>query len=175
MHRSRVSPRTLLVGLAGLAAVAALVVFGLAGSSGREGRPAPTLPLEHLSGSPVTLATLRGRPVIVDFWASWCEPCEQEAPVLERFSRSLDGKATLVGVNWEDLSLGNAREFIQNHGWTFPNLRDPDGTVGREYGITSFLPTAFVIDSAGRLRETLRGPQTQQTLSRALADVSIRG
>jgi cytochrome c biogenesis protein CcmG/thiol:disulfide interchange protein DsbE len=172
MHRLRVSPRTLLVSFAVLAAVVAFVAFGLAPSGGNEGRPAPALPLAQLSGAPVTLATLRGHPVLVDFWASWCEPCEQEAPVLERFSQSLHGRATLVGVNWEDLSLRSARKFIRSHGWTFPNLRDPNGTVGREYGITSFLPTAFVIDSSGRLRETLRGPQTQQTLSKALASVN---
>jgi peroxiredoxin len=83
----------------------------------------------------------------------------------------LHGRAAVVGVNWEDLSLPNARKFIRDYGWTFPNLRDSDGTIGREYGITSFLPTAFVIDGAGRLRATLRGPQTEKTLTNALATV----
>lgn len=163
--------RTLLTGAAIVAALVAFVVFGLAGSKGADGRPAPALPPEHLSGPAVTLATLRGRPALVSFWASWCEPCEREAPVLERFARSLHGRATLVGVNWEDLSLANARKFIRTHGWTFPNLRDPDGNVGRGYGMTGGPPVTFVIDSAGRLRAQLRGPQTQQTLSAALASV----
>lgn len=164
-------PRTLLIGSAVLAALVAFVVFGLAGSKGNDGRSAPPLTLEHLSGSTVTLAALRGRPVLVSFWASWCEPCEHEAPVLERFARGLHGKATLVGVNWEDLSLANARKFIHTYGWTFPNLRDPDGNVGRDYGMTGGPPVTFVIDSAGRLRSELRGPQTQQTLTNALASV----
>jgi cytochrome c biogenesis protein CcmG, thiol:disulfide interchange protein DsbE len=172
MHRLRVSPHSLLIVGGVLVALVLFVVFGLAGSGGRAGRPAPRLPLERLSGPSVTLAQLRGRPVIVDFWASWCEACEQEALVLERFSRSLHGAATLVGVNWEDLSRANALEFIRRYGWTFSNLRDTDGTVGREYGISSFLPTAFVVDDTGRLRETLRGPQTRQTLEQALANVS---
>jgi peroxiredoxin len=77
-----------------------------------------------------------------------------------------------VGVNWEDLSHANAIAFVHRYGWTFPNLRDPDGTVGRRYGITSFLPTTFVLDSAGRLRLTLRGPQTEQSLDAALKRVS---
>lgn len=172
MPKPRVSLRTLLVWAVALALVIVLVVVGLASSGGRNGRLAPALPSERLSGSKVTLAALRGHPAIVSFWASWCGPCEQEAPALERFSRSLDGRAALVGVNWEDLSVGNARSFIRRHGWTFPNLRDPDGTVGREYGITTFLPTTFVLDSAGRLQLTLHGPQTEQTLSKALARVS---
>jgi cytochrome c biogenesis protein CcmG/thiol:disulfide interchange protein DsbE len=172
MHRLRVSPRTLLFSTGVLVVVGVFVVFGLAGNKASSKRLAPALPGEHLSGQTVTLASLRGHPVLVDFWASWCETCEQEASALERFSQSLHGRATLVGVNWEDLSLGNARKFIRSYGWTFPNLRDSNGTVGREYGITSFLPTAFVIDSHGRLRATLRGPQTQQTLTAALAKVS---
>ncbi len=164
-------PRTLLISAAVVAALVIFVVFGLAGSKPNAGRPAPPLPLEHLSGPTITLAALRGRPVLLSFWASWCEPCEHEAPVLERFARSLHGKATLVGVNWEDLSLANARKFIRTYGWTFPNLRDPDGNVGRDYGMTGGPPVTFVIDSTGRLRAQLRGPQTQQTLEVALASV----
>jgi cytochrome c biogenesis protein CcmG/thiol:disulfide interchange protein DsbE len=163
--------RTLPIGATAVAALVAFVVFGLAGSKGADGRAAPALPLEHLSGPAVTLAALRGRPALVSFWASWCEPCEREAPVLERFARSLHGRATLVGVNWEDLSLANARKFIRTYGWTFPNLRDVDGNVGRDYGMTGGPPVTFVVDSAGRLRAQLRGPQTQQTLDAALASV----
>lgn len=172
MSRPRVSPRKLIVWVVAAAIVIVLALVGLAGKGGRDGRLAPALPREHLSGKSVTLAALRGRPALVTFWASWCGPCEQEAPALERFSRSLRGRATLVGVNWEDLSVGSARSFIRLHGWTFPNLRDPDGTVGREYGITTFLPSTFVLDRTGRLRMTLRGPQTEQTLNGALASVS---
>jgi cytochrome c biogenesis protein CcmG, thiol:disulfide interchange protein DsbE len=164
-------PRTLLICAAVVVALMVFVVFGLAGSKPSGARAAPPLPLEHLSGPAVTLAPLRGRPVLVSFWASWCEPCEHEAPVLERFARGLHGKATLVGVNWEDLSLADARKFISTYGWTFPNLRDPDGNVGRDYGMTGGPPETFVIDSAGRLRAELRGPQTQQTLESALASV----
>jgi cytochrome c biogenesis protein CcmG/thiol:disulfide interchange protein DsbE len=164
-------PRTLLIGAAVVAALLVFVVVGLAGSKPNSGRSAPPLPVEHLSGPTTTLAALRGRPVLVSFWASWCEPCEHEAPVLERFAQSLHGKATLVGVNWEDLSLANARKFIRAYGWTFPNLRDPDGDIGRDYGMTGGPPVTFVIDGSGHLRAQLRGPQTQRTLEGALASV----
>jgi cytochrome c biogenesis protein CcmG, thiol:disulfide interchange protein DsbE len=168
MPRSRVlTRRSLLVWLVGGLAVLGLVLFGLRGSSGRNGRPAPSLPSERLGGVTVTLASLRGHPALVTFWASWCGPCVHEASALQRFSEGLGGRARLVGVDWSD-SLSGARAFLKRYRWTFPNLRDPEGAAGLHYGLTG-LPTTFVIDSAGRLRGALRGPQTQQTLTRALA------
>jgi thiol-disulfide isomerase/thioredoxin len=172
MPKPRVSTRRLLAWSAALAVVVVLAILGLASSGDHAGRLAPALPAETLTGVPVTVASLHGRPAFVNFWASWCGPCETEAPSLERFAQSLAGRAKLVGVNWEDLSHANALAFIRRYGWTFPNLRDPDGTVGRRYGITTFLPTTFVLDSAGRLRLTLRGPQTEQSLNAALKRVS---
>jgi thiol-disulfide isomerase/thioredoxin len=166
----RVPLRTLLVWAAAAVVVVALVLFGFAGSGGRNGRAAPPLPTEHLSGGKVTLAALRGHPALVTYWASWCEPCEREAPALERFSQGLGAHAALVGINWTDPSLSAARPFVKRYGWTFPNLRDPQGTVGLAYGVTG-LPTTFVLDRTGRVRATLRGPQTQQTLAGALATV----
>ena len=172
MFSPRVSTRRLLAWAAGLAVVVVLAVLGLASGGGRSGGLAPALPGERLSGVPVSLASLRGRPAFVNFWASWCGPCEAEAPSLERFAHGVAGRATVVGVNWEDLSRSNALAFVRRYGWSFPNLRDPDGTVGRRYGITTFLPTTFVLDSTGRLRLTLRGPQTVQSLEEALRRVS---
>jgi thiol-disulfide isomerase/thioredoxin len=170
MSPPRALPRTLLVWTAAAAAVAALVLFGLVSSGRRNGRPAPPLPSEHLSGAAVTLSALHGHPALVTFWASWCGPCAQEAPALERFSEGLGHRATLVGVNWEDPSLSEARSFVKRYRWSFPNLRDPQGTAGRGYGV-AVLPTTVVIDSTGRVRATLRGPQTLQTLAGALATV----
>ncbi len=170
MQSSRAPLRTLLICVAAAAVLVAFVVFGLAGGGGHEGRLAPPLPSEHLSGSAVTLATLRGHPAFIAFWASWCEPCEHEAPTLERFYRSLGARATLVGINLSDPSLSAARAFVKRYKWTFPNLRDSQDITGAAYGVTG-PPATFVIDSAGRVRATLRGPQTQQTLTAALATV----
>lgn len=172
MSKPRVSIGRLLLWAAALAVAAVLAVLGLASSGGQSGREAPALPSERLSGAPVSVASLRGRPAFVNFWASWCGPCETEAPSLERFARSVGGRAAVVGVNWEDLSRANALAFVHRYSWTFPNLRDPNGTVGRRYGITTFLPTTFVLDSAGRLRLSLHGPQTAQSLNAALRRVS---
>jgi cytochrome c biogenesis protein CcmG, thiol:disulfide interchange protein DsbE len=158
------------LGWAGAIAVVAVgLLVGLSGKSATA-RPAPALPREQLVGPSVTLADLRGRAAIVVFWASWCGPCVHEAPALQAFSQSADGRGRIVGVNWND-GLSGARAFIASHRWSFPNLRDAEGTVGENYGLTG-LPTSFVIDAGGRLRQTLRGPQTEQSLERALASVS---
>lgn len=171
MSGRRISWRALLAWAVGAVALALLIVFGLSASKSAVGRAAPALPSTRLSGPRVTLASLRGRPALVVFWASWCTPCEQEAPTLERFARALHGRATMVGVNWSDPSPSGARTFIARFGWTFPNLRDPDETSGQKYGVSG-LPTTYAIDGAGRIKATLRGPQTQATLARALAAAS---
>ena len=150
--------------------VALALVIGLSGKGAPGGRLAPALPRELLAGPPATLATLRatadGRPTLVVFWASWCEPCRHEAPAVERFALSPAGRGRVVGVDWSD-EAASARRFIGKYRWSFPNLRDGEGSVGYAYGLTG-LPSTFVIGAGGRIEQTLRGPQTEQTLGRAL-------
>ncbi|HTY97200.1 MAG TPA: TlpA disulfide reductase family protein [Solirubrobacteraceae bacterium] len=171
------SKRRAALGFFGLAALVAAAVFGLAGTSGVSGRPAPGLPGAQLSGPPANLTGLlssaHGKPVLVVFWASWCGPCSREAPALERFSRSSEGRARIVGVDWSDARTGG-RSFIARYGWTFPNLSDPQGTVGNAYGITG-LPTTFVVNDRHRIVAELRGPQSQASLDRALASAEGGG
>jgi cytochrome c biogenesis protein CcmG/thiol:disulfide interchange protein DsbE len=155
-------------------AIAALAIFGLASNhSATAGRAAPALPRERLAGPAITLpallASARGRSALVVFWASWCAPCVSEAPALERFSRSDAGRGRIAGVDWSD-ALAGARSFIRRYSWTFPNVRDAEGTIGNEYGLTG-LPTTFVLDAHGRIRSVLRGPQTERTLTQALGAV----
>lgn len=168
MSPRRVSRRALLTWSLAALALVVLAVFGLSGSKSAIGRAAPALPTDRLSGDAVSPSSLHGRPALVVFWASWCTPCEQEAPALERFARGLNGTAALVGVNWSDPSLAGAKAFVRRFGWTFPNLRDPDETSGQKYGVSG-LPTTYAIDSSGHIRDTLRGPQTQASLAQALA------
>jgi cytochrome c biogenesis protein CcmG, thiol:disulfide interchange protein DsbE len=155
-----------------LAAAAALLAVGLAGKGTGAGRRAPALPREGLGGAPVTLPSLLasggGHPALVLFWASWCTPCKLEAPAVERFAQSAAGRGRLVGVDWADPSRSEAQAFIGYYRWSFPDMRDEGGTVGEAYGLT-VLPTTFVVDAQGRIRQALRGPQTVQSLTRALA------
>ena len=150
--------------------VALALVIGLSDKGSSSGRLAPALPKELLVGPPVTLATLRatadGRPTLVVFWASWCEPCQHEAPAVERFALSPAGRGRVVGVDWSD-EAASARSFVGKYHWSFSNLRDGEGSVGYAYGLTD-LPTTFVIGVDGHIEQTLRGPQTEQTLGRAL-------
>jgi cytochrome c biogenesis protein CcmG/thiol:disulfide interchange protein DsbE len=154
-------------------AVAALVVAAigaaeLASGSGSTatGRAAPPLPTKVLRPPAVDLAALRGKPALVDFFASWCDPCAEEAPTLRKLSASLGGRASVVAVDWDDAG-GAARAFIRRNGWDFPVLADTSGTAGEKYGLIG-LPTSFVLDSRGRIVATFRGPQSEARLRQAL-------
>jgi len=168
----RAAPRARWAVVAGLV-VAAIVVVELASGGGSEqtGRAAPALPTKALRGNPVDLADLHGRPALIDFFASWCDPCEEEAPALRELSAQLGGRATVVAVDWDDAD-GPARAFVRRHGWTFPVLSDPTGTVGESYGVSVGLPTSFVLGPDGRIVQVFRGPQSAATLRQALLEAS---
>jgi cytochrome c biogenesis protein CcmG/thiol:disulfide interchange protein DsbE len=167
---SRSSPRNrladrrrLITALSLLAVVAVVAALQASGSpSDPVGKRAPALPRELISPPRVTVAELRGEPAAINFWASWCTPCRREAPELEQLHRSRTISGRIIGVNWND-KLSGARAFIRDHRWTFPNLRDPDGAVGRAYGIVG-LPTTVILDSRGRIAELLSGPQTVDSI-----------
>jgi thiol-disulfide isomerase/thioredoxin len=152
-------------------AVAAIAVFGLAGSKQpAAGRAAPALPTAAIVGPRVTVAQLTGgaggHAALVVFWASWCGPCQQEAPGYARLATGA-GRGHIVGVDWSDGEAG-AKAFVRHYGWSFPNLRDGDGSVGAAYRITG-LPTTFVLGRGGGIRAVLRGPQDEAALAHALA------
>lgn len=158
--------RRFVVPVVAIALVAGLIAYeALSADSGDQGKAAPPLPAAVLQPPQTSLASLRGEPALINFWASWCEPCRQEAPELARFQRSLHG-GHLVGVDYTDREAAG-RDFAHRYGWTFPILDDPDGIYGARYKLAG-LPTTVVLDSRGRIVETLRGPQTAADLRRAL-------
>ncbi len=168
----RAAPRARWAAVGALVIVAVVVAeVASGGGSSTDGRPAPPLPAKALRPPGVDLAELRGKPALVDFFASWCGPCAEEAPTLRKLSAALGGKATVVAVDWDDAG-GAARAFVRKHGWTFPVLADPDGSVGESYGVNIGLPTSFVLDPEGRIVTTFRGPQSEATLRRALLEAS---
>ncbi|MBS1886726.1 MAG: TlpA family protein disulfide reductase [Actinobacteria bacterium] len=167
----RAAPRARWAALAALV-VAALVVAEVAsgGGSTESGRAAPPLPSKALRGPAVNLAALRGKPALVDFFASWCGPCAEEAPTLRRLSAAMAGRATVVAVDWDDAG-GPARAFVRRNAWTFPVLADTTGAAGESYGLVG-LPTSFVLDPQGRIVATFRGPQSEAKLRRALLEAA---
>ena len=165
------SVRSVIAVLAVLAVVG-LLAFGLLskGSSGVAlGEIAPASPLPRLEGGgDGSLADYRGRWVLVNFWASWCVPCREEAPTLESFQRRhADGGFTVLGIDSRDLS-GDGRAFVRRFGLTYPQLRDGDGSSAHDFGTTG-VPENFLIDPRGRVRLLLRGPVTEEYLDREVA------
>ena len=133
------------------------------------GKPAPEFTLESLDGAQVSLAALQGRPVVLNFWASWCEPCRDEAPVLQRAHEQLqeDGAGTVLGATFED-SPEDSLRFERETKVTFPSVRDVGQELAREYG-TKNLPETFGLDREGRVVAISRGQISQEFLDDALA------
>ena len=119
---------------------------------------APDLRLPRLDGrGHASLADFRGRVVVLNYWASWCEPCRTESPLLERWHRRLSGRGgTVVGVDVMDVS-SDARAFVREFGLTYPMLRDGDGDSLGDWGVMAY-PETFVIDRRGRIAASRRGP-----------------
>lgn len=161
-----------------VAAIVGLLVFGLVskGSSGVAiGDPVPDGPLPRLEGGGTeSLADYRGRWVLVNFWASWCIPCREEAPALERFQRQHGGpKFTVLGIDSRDLS-SDGRGFVREYGLSYPQLRDGDGDAAQDYGTTG-VPENFLVDPAGKVRLLVRGPITEEYLREQVAPLLPEG
>jgi cytochrome c biogenesis protein CcmG/thiol:disulfide interchange protein DsbE len=124
------------------------------------GASAPTFTLRRLDGGgSVSLASLRGKPVVLNFWASWCIPCKAEAKALEQaWGRYRSRGVVFLGVDFHDVT-GDARRFVAAHRLTFPMVQDGAGDVTGRYGITQ-VPETYVLDRRGRVVSHLAGPIT---------------
>jgi cytochrome c biogenesis protein CcmG/thiol:disulfide interchange protein DsbE len=135
----------------------------------RPAAPAATRSLPLLSGAGrASLASYAGRVVVLNFWASWCKPCEAEAPLLERAQTQLERHGgTVLGVAYLDVTP-DARSFVRRYRLGYPDLRDADGEFAHAYG-TDRLPESFVVDRRGRIAAISRGEIDQAFLERAIA------
>jgi len=110
----------------------------------------------------------RGRPVVVNIWASWCGPCRTEAPLLERAHARYGDDVAFLGVNSQD-SGDAARAFLRRYGITYPNVDDADGGVGELLSMRG-LPTTYVFDRRGQITAVVLGGISEQTLAARLRD-----
>jgi peroxiredoxin len=121
------------------------------------GKPAPDFRLPTVDGRTVSLSHYRGRPVVLTFFASWCHPCEEELPVLEKLQREHGRRLQVIGVNYQDHIGTDSADFARRLGVTFPAALEPDGDpVGAAYRVHE-MPETFFIDSAGVVRDRIFG------------------
>lgn len=127
------------------------------------GKPAPDFSLKRLDNDQVvSLAQLKGRPVVINFWATWCGPCAEEHPVMVWAAQEFKNRAQFLGVVFED-TPENALKFLQERGGTMPQLVDPKSQMAVDYG-TSGVPETYFIDRQGIIRGKHVGPIDPQTL-----------
>jgi cytochrome c biogenesis protein CcmG, thiol:disulfide interchange protein DsbE len=162
-------------------AVGSLIAIGMVGSaSGQAARPAPvaapafSLPLlGDESGQQVALSKYRGQPLIVNFFASWCEPCKTETPLLAKFYRAAKGKVALVGLDEND-TVGNATSFTRADGVSYPVGWDPHFAVASAYGVNA-LPQTFFLNARHQIVDRIFGPVTLASLHKGIALATAGG
>jgi cytochrome c biogenesis protein CcmG, thiol:disulfide interchange protein DsbE len=149
--RLKLGAQALAVGLVAL--LLALLVWKLAKGSGKEaaiGKPAPDFTLKRVDApGKLQLASLKGKVVVLNFWASWCYPCNQEAPTLQAAAKRWGDRVVVLGVDVND-PTSDARKFARKFKLTYPLVHDNHNITSPKYGLTG-LPETFFIDRTGKL------------------------
>jgi cytochrome c biogenesis protein CcmG, thiol:disulfide interchange protein DsbE len=128
------------------------------------GYRAPTFSLKGFDGKTVKLADLKGKPVVLNFWASWCGPCKEEMPDLQEEYNKYKDQVYFFAVNLTDQdNADDAKAFLQSHGVTIPPLLDPTGEVNQKYKIHN-VPSTFAIDANGMMKEVRVGQLTKPAM-----------
>mgnify|MGYP001106438296 CR=1 FL=1 len=137
-----------------------LLVTGCSAGSERSvpqlGQPAPDFELQSLDGQTISLSDLRGKPVLLNFWATWCLPCRGEMPYLQQVYEEWSGRGLMLLAIDVGESRARVRQFMQDNSLSLPVLLDTRESVAARYGITAY-PTTFFIDKEGIIREKIIG------------------
>ena len=130
------------------------------------GQKAADFSVKSLDGEKVELAALRGKVVVLDFWATWCPPCREELPAIDKLRAEFGDKVQFFGVNDED--SGIVKGFVKKHNYEMAVLMDSSRTVHRQYGVNA-IPTVLIIDRTGVIRTHFIGGRNEETLRAAIA------
>ncbi|MEW6240790.1 MAG: TlpA disulfide reductase family protein [Chloroflexota bacterium] len=143
--------------------------------SPREGFLSPDFTLDALDGSRITLSELRGRVVVVNFWATWCLPCREETPALEKsYELYKNADVVVLGVNLTNQdSVSEVASFAREFELTYPILLDRDGSVGYLYQVNG-LPTTFFINREGVIRTVVVGGPMSETFIRSKIEALLK-
>ena len=126
------------------------------------GYPAPDFTALTLDGGTLRLRDLRGRPVLLNFWATWCEPCRVEMPALQRVHEAYGDRVAIVGVNLQE-PADVVRTFVEGYGYTWTFVLDPDFSIADRYRIRP-IPTSVFIDADGVIRHIEYGALSESTI-----------
>lgn len=150
--------RGLKIGLA-TAAIGVAAVLGLAALQRRTPALAPDFAVPDLSGQAVRLSGLRGQVVLLNLWTTWCPPCREEMPAMERVYQKLKDRGfVLLAVSQDEAGKAVVEPFVRSLGLTFPVLVDPEHQVGDRFQVWGY-PESFLIDREGRIVERIIGPR----------------
>lgn len=124
-------------------------------------KPAPDFVLKDIHGKPVSLEQFKGKPILLNFWATWCGPCKEELPSMQRLqdAAQANGGFHVVAVSIDRFNMDKVSKYAENMQLTFPILVDPDNSVRKSYFIRG-LPTSYLIDSEGKLRGFVSGARS---------------
>ena len=133
-------------------------------------RPAPGFKLTTFDGATISLADLRGKPVVINFWASWCPPCRVEAPLIERAWRAHKNRGLVfLGVNIQDRQE-DALNYMREFNITYPNGPDPNGEIAIDYGVSG-LPVTFFVSREGQVLRRWVGAVENNVLLGAIKEI----
>jgi peroxiredoxin len=147
----------ILTTILGLILTAALLVAGCSAQGSQVGELAPDFQLPNLEGQSISLSDFRGKPVLVNFWASWCLPCRYEMPFIQEVYEEWSASGLVVLAINQGESLSTAKDFMQSGNYSFPVLLDISQHVALEYNIRG-IPATFFIDKDGIIQATKVGP-----------------
>ncbi|KGR75027.1 TlpA disulfide reductase family protein [Ureibacillus manganicus] len=138
---------------------------------------APEFTLTDMSGANVNLSDFKDKIVILNFWATWCPPCREEMPAMQKFyEQNKENGIEIVAVNLTNIDNGvqAVESFVQDYGLTFPILLDKDGVVGNMYGILT-LPTRYILDPEGGVIQKIVGPMNEQMMNEIVNSIQMDG